>query len=173
MLSTYIHTLVQKLAFYVVCLVILHTHTVLKTIYIARDNSNNLKMSAGDLSASISVADPSQPATSSNNLLAYRPNYSDYHSSGLAGLFINLDGVFPCNAGHGIPTCGRFTVEEDGFNKGKALLQAADGGNNFGGIFGSSSTRVYGFAFQECAENCIPAFYEIRVVCLLPREYCG
>ena len=157
-----------------VALVILYTHTVLKTVYIGRDGSNNLNMGAGgNISASISLANPSQPATSSNNLLAYRPKYLDGHSSDLAGIFINLDGVFPCSVGHGMPICGRFTQEEDGFNKGKALLQAADGGNNFGGIFGSSSTRVYGFAFQGCEENCFPAWYEIRVVCLLPREYCG
>ena len=156
-----------------VSLVILHTHTVLKTIYIGRDGSNNLKMSAGDLSASISLADPSQPATSPNNLLAYRPKYSDYHSSGLAGIFINLDGLFPCSSGHLIPNCARFTQEEDGFNKGKALLQAGDGGNYFGGIFGSSDIAVYGLAFQGCEENCFPPLYSIRVFCFLPREYCG
>ena len=157
-----------------VALIIFYTHTVLKTIYIGIDGYKNLKMNAGDLSASISLANPSQPATSSNNLLAYRPNFNDYHSSGLAGIFVNLDGVFPCSAGHDIPNCGRFTEEEDGFNKGKALLEAADDGFNFGRIiFDSPSASVYGFAFQGCEENCLPAYYSIRVVCLLPREYCG
>ena len=150
------------------CVCFLHIQTVVKTIYIGRDGDNNLKLQHGELSASVSLADPSEPATS-NNLLAYRPNYQ----SGLAGVFINLEGVFPCSSGHGVPACSRFTVEEDGFNGGKAILQAGDSGNNFN-MF-NSTTYVYGFAIQGCAEfgaDCFPNWYEIRVVCLLPRLYC-
>ena len=35
------------------------------------------------------------------------------YSYGLAGVFINLEGVFPCISGHDMPTCSRATYEED------------------------------------------------------------
>ena len=44
-------------------------------------------------SNSISLNDPS--AEQNSNFLAYRPDYKDYHSSGLAGLFVDIEKVFP------------------------------------------------------------------------------
>ena len=46
--------------------------------------------------ASVSLTDPSQAVTSPNNLLSYRPRFADRQNSGLAGVFINMEGVFPC-----------------------------------------------------------------------------
>ena len=73
---------------------------------------------------------------------------------------------------HGHITCGRFTNEEDGFNKGRAIVEVGDNGNDLGSIFGSDDIAVYGFAIQGCAEfdtDCFPKWYAINIVCLLRR----
>ena len=72
-------------------------------------------------------------ATSLNNVIAYRPRFSDYHNSNLAGVFINLEGVCPWfeQVTNYNPICRVFTNEEDGFRNGKALINTADSGNDF------------------------------------------
>ena len=49
-----------------------------------------------DIIATIANFDPSIPSTV-ENLLAYRPNYTDVHMSGLAGMFINGIEGFICS----------------------------------------------------------------------------
>ena len=146
-----------------------------KIMTIGRDADNNLSLNGG--TATLSLANPTQPATSSNNLLAYRPRFLDAHHSGLTGVFINLKELFPCNTGHGMPSCTRFTHEEDGFNGGKAILQAADNGNNFKSLTPQEKILLMVLhAVQGCEyfnTDCFPAYYEIRVICLLPRKFCG
>ena len=79
----------------------------------------------------ISIANPAQPSTSLDNILAYRPNFADFHQSGLAGVFLNLERIFPCISDDECPICRTFTYEEDGFNSGRAIIEAADIGNHF------------------------------------------
>ena len=81
----------------------------------------------------LSVSNPSQAATSSNNLLAYRPRFSAHHRSNLARAFINIEGVFPCiqSLPSYNPICQVFSEEEDSFRSGKALIGAGDMGNQF------------------------------------------
>ena len=67
--------------------------------------------------ANLSLANPSMSTTSSNNLLAYRPRFSDIHSSNLAGIFLNAEEL-TC----GSRMCKIISEEEDGFNKGKAVI---------------------------------------------------
>ena len=149
-----------------------HFQTVVKILSITRDDTNTLKLQLNHIDiASVSLG--AQSATSSNNLLAYRPNYS-----GLTGFFINLDGVFPCISGRAWPDtpppCSRFTYEEDGFNGGRAISQAGDMGNNFRIFSSTEDIPTYGLAVSGCNTNdCFPAWYAIHVVCLLPRETCG
>ena len=107
----------------------------------------------------ISSFNPSRSATASN-LLAYHPRYVDHHTSGLAGLFVNLEGVFPCLVGtpeyH--PVCKLFTYEEDGFRNGRAVIDAADIGNNFN-VFTGGNRATFGFAFTGCptfTNDCFP-----------------
>ena len=121
---------------------------------------------------SISLSNPSKSQTSS--LLAYRPKYNDFHKSGLAGLFVNVQEVFTCTAGikDWEPVCDIFTREEDGFRKGNAFIQAADMGNNIL-VFGGKS--VWGVAVQNCPElnnGCFPNYLHFEVVCMLPRCQC-
>ncbi len=141
---------------------------------VARDASNNLKISGNGVTAEVSLADPSQDRTSTNNLLAYRPHYNDYHQSGLAAVFINLSDLFPCTASEQ-PRCYRATWEEDGFNKGKAILKAGDIGNNFN-VWPNGQKRTYGFVIEGCEElntQCLPSYYQISIICHLSRPLCG
>ena len=151
---------------------------VIKMLYIVRDTSqvhlSNITTYTGVVSSSIATLtnfNSATSSTSSNNLLAYRPNYNDFHSSGLAAFFVNIEQVFPCNPG---AICSLFTHEEDGFRNGRAVINAADGGNNFP-VFGRSIT-TFGFAFSGCSQmttSCFPISTEYTIVCLLPRNRCG
>ena len=114
--------------------------------------------------------------TSSNNILAYRPNYSDYHGSGLAGIFVNIEKIFPCIANTNyVPICSIFTSEEDGFRKGKQYIELGDLGNNVK-VFGKN-IATYGLAISGCrklcgTEGCFPRGATSTVVCLLPQSSC-
>ena len=138
------------------------------------DGSRNVRLVVeGEEKDSISLGDPSSSQTST--LLAYEPNYNDYHNSGLAGLFVNIKEVFPCTekiSGNYEPVCKIFTREEDGFRGGKAFIEAGDIGNNIKVFSGSS---VYALAVQDCKEldgSCFPNYMQTEVVCMLPRCEC-
>ena len=122
---------------------------------------------------SISLSDPAIDVSST--YLAYRPNYSDYHSSGLAGMFINMAAIFPCIA-KGPPVCRIFTLEQDGFNGGRAIIESGDIGNDIEIFSTSTDTATYGFAIQDCTQmdsTCLPIKFEVVITCLLPREQCS
>ena len=123
----------------------------------------------------LTISDPSQPYT--NNLLAYRPRYNDVHRSGLGAIFINIEGVFPCVAPLSyVPICSTFTTEEDGFRSGKAIIDAADSGNNFQIFNTTTNIATYGIAFQQCPEfndSCFPSFLSLTIACYLPRAACS
>ena len=125
----------------------------------------------------ISISNPSQAVTSSNNLLAYRPRYSDYHGSGLGAVFLNILGIFPCIQSQSyFPTCGMLTSESDGFNKERSFIQAADVGNNFRIFSSTENIPTYGLALEGCAEftaACWPDYARYTIFCLLPRHLCG
>ena len=122
---------------------------------------------------SISLSNPAIDVSST--YLAYRPNYNDLHGSGLAGMFINMAAIFPCIADRA-PVCRMFTLEEDGFNDGRAFIEAGDVGNNFQIFSTSTNTRTYGFAIKGCTQmgpTCLRSFYDLVITCLLPREQCS
>ena len=159
---------------------------VVRTLVVYVDDSRNLVLyrltpqHQFQQLASISISNSTLANTSANNLLAYRPSYSDDHegNSDLGVVFLNLNGIFPCvpSATH-IP-CGFISLEEDGFSGGRVVLQAIDRGNNFR-IFSSESTEnlyTYGMAIQSCPQltsSCWPIWVERGVTCQLPRQYCG
>ena len=139
------------------------------------DSSRNLNLIVeGQSVDSISLSDPSQSQTS--ELLAYRPNYEDYHDSGLAGIFVNIKKVFPCTEGivnYG-QICSTFATEEDGFRKGKAYIELGDNGYQ-NELFWGKMVSVYGLAVQGCQQlnsDCLPTYVQTEVVCLLPRTEC-
>ena len=118
--------------------------------------------------ANISLVNPFLPSTSSNNLLAYRPRYNDWHNSNLAAIFINAKEL-TC----GSRMCKIMTDEEDGFNKGKAVIEAGDGGNSFRIFNSTEKVPTYGFAIQNCPvmnTNCLPNWYSFNIVCYVPRD---
>ena len=128
--------------------------------------------------AALSLSNPSQAVTSSNNLLAYQPRFADTHNSNLAGVFINMEGVFPCLQllSDYYPKCQVFSEEEDGFRGGRALIGASDYGNNIRVFSSTSEISTYGFAIQECPEfntSCFPTYHELTVACYLPRAACS
>ena len=132
---------------------------------------------------SITIRDSSRDETGDTMLIAYRPSFSDEHNSNLGVLFFNLPGIFTCL--QHVPyilhlPCFRTTAEEDGFLRGKAILQAGDTGNHFSIFSGGDSmnerTLTYGLAVQGCPQlnrTCLPPVFQTQVVCLLPRKYCG
>ena len=147
---------------------------MLRTIWmeIGPNRDANVNIPYSGQRASISLSNPSQPATSSNNLLAYRPRYS-----GLGVLFLNLETIFPCiNSSSHLPLCGRLTFEEDGFFRGRPFIEAGDGGNHFRIFSTTENIRTYGIAVEGCPElntTCWPSYAGISVFCLLPRDLCG
>jgi hypothetical protein len=112
--------------------------TALQLLSICMNNRRELKLLAQNHTtlqdsdstelAAVSLTNPSQAMTSSNNLLAYRPRFADYHNSNLAGVFINMEGVFPCLQSLSTDNliCQIFSHREDRFRSGKALIGAAD-----------------------------------------------
>ena len=145
----------------------------MRSFLLSVDTSRNVRLFIeGEKMDSVSLSDPSASQTST--LLAYRPNYNDRHESGLAGLFVNIQEVFPCtSATTGYePVCNIFTREEDGFRKGNAWIQAGDIGNHIR-VFGHK--LVWGVAVQNCPEftpECFSNSLQIEVVCMLPRCEC-
>ena len=121
----------------------------------------------------LSILNTSYKYTSANNIIAYRPHYNDHHNSNLAILFFNLEAAFPCLGG--MPICSLFPFEEDGFLRGKPIIQAADTGNNFRIFRRYPSVKTFGFGFAGCstfASSCVPNNFELSLVCLLPRSVC-
>ena len=121
---------------------------------------------------SISLSDPA--INVSSTYLAYRPNYNDVHGSGLAGMFINMAGIFPCIANDS-PVCRIFTFDEDGFNEGRAFIESGDNGGHFQMFSTSPYTATYGFAIQDCTQmdpSCLRNYLQLVITCLLPREQC-
>ena len=149
-----------------------------RNLRLLRTNHTTLQANDSTSLADITISSSSQPLTSSNNLLAYRPRFDDTHNSNLAGIFINLEGVFPClvSLSDYYPICRVFTAEEDGFRNGRALIDAGDIGNHFRVFNSSSNILTYGIAIQECPEftiSCFPTHHSLSVVCYLPRGLCS
>ena len=141
-------------------------------------NHTTLQVNDATQLAVITITDSSRPVTSSNNMLAYRPRFADNHNSNLAGVFINLEGVFPClqSLTSYYPICRVFSEEEDGFRNGKALIGSGDIGNNFRVFSTTSNILTYGVAVQECPEfttSCLPLHHSMSVACYLPRATCS
>ena len=158
--------------------------SVFRTLIITRTSSNILRLShfnsstgteAGVISE-ISIANPSQPSTSTDNTLAYRPKFGDIHQSGLAGVFLNLEKLFPCASTKGkYPLCSVFTYDEDGFRKGKAIIEAEDNGDATHVFSSTQYIKTFGFAFQGCGElngldGCMPIYFNTAITCQLARE---
>ena len=138
-----------------------------RRLSIERINGGSLKK--GKLLERISIGQGR--ASKTGRYLAYRPRYHDYHHTKLGAVFLNLDRIFPC-ARSAHPFCRRFTTEEDGFLRGKAIIEAADYGNNFR-VFGGTDT--YGMAFQGCGyldghNGCLPIWFQTIIACFLPRS---
>lgn len=118
--------------------------------------------------ANISIANPSVSTTSSNNLLAYRPQFKDVHNSNLAGIFLNAKEL-TC----GSTMCKIISEEEDGFNKGKAIIGAGDSGNNFKVFNSTEHISTYGFAIAGCPvmnRDCLPTWYSFNIVCYVSHD---
>lgn len=143
---------------------------------VLRNLSAATGLSPTDEIARITDFNPSSSSTSSNNLLAYRPNFVDHHTSGLAAIFLNIRAIFPCLSGRSIaPVCKIFTYEDDGFRNGHAFIESGDSSTDFGDVFGNN-IPTFAFALSNCrtmSEECFPNSGEYSIVCLLPRNWCS
>ena len=149
-----------------------------RLLVLFRANHATLQTNDSTELASVSLTDPSQAVTSPNNLLSYQPRFADRQNSGLAGIFINMEGVFPClqSLSDYVPICQVFSDEEDGFRGGKALIGAGDIGNHFRVFSSTSDILTYGVAIQDCPEwttSCFPIQHSFNVACYLPRTTCS
>ena len=156
--------------------------TVIRTLSVDIDNNRDVIL---DLLtpqhglqriASVSISNSALASTSSNNLLAYRPNYDDFRdgNSNLGVVFLNLNGIFPCVPPATNIPCGVVSMEEDAFNSGQVFLQAIDRGNQF--LIFSSEVFTFGIAVQGCSQlntSCWPSWANKGVTCQLPQQYCG
>ena len=128
--------------------------------------------------AAISLSNPSS-VTSSNNLLAYRPRFVDAHNSNLAGVFINMEGVF--NAfNHSLIT---FQYVKSSLMRRMAseaaklwLVLVMMVYNHFRVFSTTSDILTYGVAIQDCPEfnaTCFPIRLSFNIACYLPRAVCS
>ena len=123
-----------------------------------------------DVTATISLN--SATKTTANSLLAYRPDYSLG-----AGIFVNIEQIFPCVANMDyVPTCSIFTGEEGELRKGKQFIELGGRGKDVNYVFDKDSA-TYGLVVTDCAcpnfpQDCFPPRITSRVVCLLPRSSC-
>ena len=133
-------------------------------------------MSPIPITSSVSISDPAQASTSSDNLLAYRPDYADTHNSSLGVVFLNLNGVFMCVPPATNIPCGIVLTDTDGFFGGRSILQTADAGNNIRIFSSTEDIHTYGLAIEGCPQlnpTCWPDYADIGITCQLPRQYCG
>ena len=118
--------------------------------------------------ADISIVNPSNSSTSSNNLLAYRPRFSDLHDSNLAGIFLNAKEL-TC----GSTLCKVLPHEGDGFNKGRQIIEAGDRGNDLEVFSSTKYISTFGFAIVGCPEmnkSCLPDYYDVTIMCYVPPD---
>ena len=123
---------------------------------------------------------PNVGNTSQDNILAYRPNFSDGHQSYLATFFVNLDSLFLCirNYTSVLASCKLYPNEDDGFRGGRPFVETSDDGTGkFKSIFGKG-THVYAFALAGCSQfnlSCtnIHLTMDLRLVCILPGALCS
>ena len=159
-------------------------YAVIRTLAVTIDNSRNLILyrltpqQTLQTITSVSISNPALRSTSSNNLLAYRPNYNDAHAgnSNLGIVFLNLNGIFPCVPPETRIPCGVVALEEDAFSGGQVFIQAMDRGNNFRIFSSTENIYTYGMAVQGCSQlttSCWPTHVERGITCQLPRQYCG
>ena len=160
-------------------------HAALGLLYLAHASDRSVRLqnvsgttvrSSGPPRAQLPMFNSSVSA-SSNNLLAYYPNYRDAHRSGIGIFFINMVEAFPCiqSLSSYLPVCKVFTYEDDGFRGGRAIIEAADSGNGFR-VFNGTLKGVFAFGFTGCPElnqDCFPLYVEYLISCYLPRNRCG
>ena len=99
-------------------------------VYKQRGSNIFVGMPSGSIEE-LRVSNFSLPVNSTNKLVVYRPRFQRVGSVRLAGLFFNMEEIFPCiNEDEDYrPTCGMLTREEDGFNPVRNFIQTGDGGN--------------------------------------------
>jgi hypothetical protein len=138
----------------------------------------SLRLSQDRVLTRINLGNGNNPVTAAN-MFAYRPRFQDRQNSGLAAWFINLEAVFPCLVPltDYYPICRVYTDEDDGFRRGRDLIDAADIGNDLR-VFTPTSENIltYGVAIQGCPvlnTDCWSHYTSLSVVCLLPRGACS
>ena len=91
---------------------------------------------------------------------------------------MNLEKIFPCGStGDKTPLCSVFTYDEDGFRKGKAIIEAQDNGYAIRVFSSTQHIKTYGFAFEGCGElngldGCMPTYFNMAITCQLARIAC-
>ncbi len=162
-------------------------YTVIEMLYIALTENprtvslksiNTARQEVGDTISTLTISNPSIEYTSSNNVLAYRPNHSNHSGGNTAIVFVNLEAAIPCYQANPIgPVCHLFTLNKEGFQYGKPFIQASDIGSKFRVFSQQNNTATYGFGVTGCTTfhpTCVSGF-EVSLVCLLPPalEQCG
>ena len=162
---------------------------VIKTVYIGISgqpiqvflrSQDPSTLSILEFISQLHIRDAAHPATSADDIIAYRPYFNDSHNSNTAILFFNLEAAFPClrnTLAHAAPACTLFSLEEDSFLGGRSLIQAADIGNDFRIFSQNQFINTFGFGFVGCStfdSSCVPntISFERSLVCLLSSSVC-
>ena len=138
----------------------------------------SLRLGQDRILARFNLGNGNNPVTSGNGIFAYRPRFQDRQNSGLAAYFINLEAVFPCLVPltEYYPICRVYTDEDDGFRRGRDLIDAADIGNDLRIFSSTQNILTYGVAIQNCPVlnvDCWSHWTSLAVVCMLPRGACS
>ena len=141
---------------------------------------NSSTQALGGYISSLIIQNTSNPYTSDDNVLAYRPNYDSYWNAGgnTAIAFINLEAAIPCYQGNEIgPACQLFIYDGGTFQHGNAFIQSSDDGSHLEIFSIHPETATYGFGILGCStfdHACISDF-KVFLVCLLPPalNQCG
>lgn len=160
---------------------------VIKTVYIGISgqpiqvflrSQDPSTLSILEFISQLHIRDAAHPATSADDIIAYRPYFNDSHNSNTAILFFNLEAAFPCLRNTlAAPACTLFSLEEDSFLGGRSLIQAADIGNDFRIFSQNQFINTFGFGFVGCStfdSSCVPntISFERSLVCLLSSSVC-
>ena len=121
----------------------------------------------------ISISSNIHTNISSENILAYRPNYRDEFESNLGTVFVHVEAVYPCATNSRRISCKLFPNEDDGFRGGRAIFEAMDDTN-----FGVFNETTYAFAIEGCSQinySCYSSDFTLEyfLVCLVPSSVCS
>ena len=167
--------IIKRAGIEMLCIAIIGSGST-RTISLRPINPNTFELE--DPSSSPLIEDTSNDYISTDNSLAYYPNYNFVvgGSVNTAVVFVNLPAVIPCYDTYRLaPVCHLFSFGDHSYiQQGRPYVQFGDTGNHvtvFNGGDGSH-IEIFGFGVSECStfhSDCVSST-ELNLVCVLPTQ---